>query len=573
MPSKGSNPAITLATLLLVFVAGAGLPGLTSSSHYSVYFDRDDPSRLNHEAIQLEYGRGDSLIVLLDSKEGTFLDAERWFLLEDLADGLRQLPDVSVVIAASELNIGGVIETPSGQLIPDRDALADHGRVFGLLLSDDATLAAVAVDIPLTDHRAQTALARNAAVREVVDRFTRDSPVEASYTGTLAMSAAYVDVVRSDLRVIMPMLLVTMFVLLGALLGGWRAIGAALPIGLLAVASAFGIAGWLSAELAAINTFAPIMILSIGTAGCVHLLLHYQRLRAGGAPPSEAAVRARRQVMLPMSIANATTILGFLALLLSPSPPLRIVGYTVAAGVSVSWLLCVTLMPAMLARLDPRGATALGMYPTLRSLVGFVTRRNTAILVGAAAIGIIAAALVTQNRVSDSVLSYFPGSQPFTAATETADRKLAGVTELLIDLDAGEPSALLSESQVRAVADYVAWLRDQPETVRVSSLLDSEVLRAAIDAQRLEALLSRAADRTVGQLERREVNAERSRMLIAVHLEPLASGEIIEFEARARAAAIGLIPGLDITTGGTNLIFAKLGETNIRSMMLALSFG
>ncbi len=564
---------VAAAFVVFTLVAAAGVARLSSSTHYSVYFDAADPALLSHERIQAEFGRGESLLVLLETEEGTFLEPELWFLLEDLSGALRQLPEVNAVIAASELGIGGVIETNSGQLIPDRGALTEHGRVYGLLMSDDARLAALFVDVSLPDPRAATVLGIRHGIEDVVDQYTSDHRIDVAYTGTLAMNAAYVDVVRSDLRVIMPILLATMLILLGGLLGGVRTVTAVLPLGILAVLSAFGVAGWLSAELAAINTFAPIMILSVSIAGCVHMVLAFQRLRRLGESPDDAASLARRQVLLPMTIANGTTILGFLALLLSPSPPLRVVGYTVATGIAVSWLACLALLPGLLAWLDPRASPALGLSPRLQSLALTAVRHGRFIVFVAAGIAVIASVLVTRNSVSDSVFDYFPPGHPFSIATRTAEQRLAGVNEILYEVDAGVPNAFLDEPTVYSVAELVEWLREQPEVLRVSSLLDTDIVRSSIEEERLAAFLESLGDREVADLERREIAADRSSLLLAVYVEQLDSRDLVDFDQRVHDATSRQLPNFSVRSGGASLIFARLGETNIRSMLLALSLG
>lgn len=568
-----STRVLAAAVVLLALLTASGIARLSSSSHYSVYFDETDPARLSHDRIQAAFSRGESLLVLLDARDGDFLTPRLWFLLEDLTDALRELPAVSTVIAASELGIAGVVETASGQPIPDRDALVEHGRVFGMLLSDDARLATLLVDVSLPDHRATTVLGLTSRIRQVVDQYTSEQPVDVSYTGTLAMSAAYVEVVRSDLRIIMPLLLGTMIILLGGLLGGIRAVLSALPVGLLAVLAGFGVAGWCSAELAAINTFAPVMILSISVAGCVHLVLAYQRLRRRGEARNDAARLARRQVMLPLTIANGTTVIGFLALLLSPSPPLRIVGYTVATGIAFSWLACVTLLPELLARFDPKSSRALRLSGQLRRLATGAARHGRGVLVAVIGIAIAATALVTRNSVSDNVFDYFPGGHPFSVATRMAEARLAGVNEILYAIDAGSPDAFLDASTIRPVAAFVEWLRLQPEVLRVSSLLDTDVIRTAIETDRLAARLDAIRSRDVAQYELRELTEDRSRALLTVYVDRLDSRDLVEFDARVRDAAARHLPRLEVSSGGASLSFAWLGENNIRSMLLSLSAG
>ena len=435
-----------IAVLVLVattVVTVAGIGRLQLNSHFTVYFDRDDPLLLAHQRISALYGRQDSLFVVLQSPD-SFLKAANYSLLEDITRLLGNLPFVSRAMSISELGIVGETLAENGDFIPSPEQLAAESRALGLLLAEDTLLAGVWVQIELQDKHSHAVLGAVGTVRETVDHAIDGLPISAHYTGTLALNEAYIEVVKHDLVRVVPLLLLAMMCILGWLLRSGLAVLTLLPIGASAVFVSFGTAGIFGADLAAIHAFVPIIVLTISLAGCVHMALSYNRYRADGVPAEEAALSAARYNLLPMALANGTTALGFLGLMLSPSPPIRALGYMVAAGIAVALVLCMTLLPLLQARFDPWKPVAASGAALLDRLVDNVARRRKGIIAVFALLSLPAVWLASKNVVSDNVLEYFVPSHPFQQDTRLVEDRLSGVNEVIYSVESGEPFGLFN---------------------------------------------------------------------------------------------------------------------------------
>lgn len=561
---------------LVVLFALPAIGNLTFNSHYSAYFSDDDPWRLQQQAIAETFSRGDSVFIVLEADQASFLAEELYTALEDLTAELARLPDVMSVLSVTELGIAGEPASEGGALIPSMQQLRNHGRAVGLLLSADARIAGINVEFQLPDRQAKTVLKTLDAVRNVVEPRLASLSVNAHYTGSLALNEAYIGVVRHDLAVIMPLLLLLMVVLPGWLVGSWRAVIIALPVGVGALLAGFGLAGRLHAELAAVNSFVPVILLGISLAGCVHMALTYMRLRQAGEAPEAAAWHAVRYNVAPMALANGTTVLGFLGLLLSPSPPIRVLGYVVAAGVATSFLLCMTLLPALQARFDPVARRARSREFRAGAFAHLATRRRAAIIAVCALLALPASWLVSRNVVSDNVLEYFPDTHAFHAGTALVEERLSGITELVYAVDTRDEDGLFRASVVESVDAFGDWLRAQPEVIRVTSVADAEALVEARAAGRLQDRLAyyreQARQRTGSHpLVAREVSGDYSATAVGAYLYRSDSSGLIAFDERVRAWARDNLQGLEVTGGGPVLMFAYLGERNVRSMLIALT--
>jgi predicted RND superfamily exporter protein len=561
-----------VATLV---VAAAGIGRLQLNSHYSAYFDSDDPLLVAHQEISELYSRKDALFVVLQAAS-SFLDSENYRLLEDLTALLARQPFATSAVSITELGIIGDTLTEDGDFIPSLQQLRDEGRAIGLLLTESAKLAGIWVQIELPNNKSSTVVETVGAIRQAVDSAIGDLPISAHYSGTLALNEAYIKVVQHDLTRIVPLLLLVMFAALGWLLRHRRAVLTMMPVGICSVIGAFGIVGLLGTELAAINSFMPVIILSISLAGCVHMALSYDHYRDKGVPAEEAAVMAANYNLLPMSLANGTTALGFLGLTLSPSPPIRVVGYLVAAGIVVSFILCMTLLPVLQARFDPWKPDPQTRSAFFDRLTLFVTRRRAAIIAFFLILSLPAVWFASRNVISDNVFEYFVPSHAFYRDTQLVNSQFSGVNEVLYSVETGEKFGFFSADAIEALAGLSTWLDQQPEVNRVVSVADTDVLEEARQEGRLQQRLDFYRDRidessNGNPLLALTVSADYSSSVVTAYLKQLDSARLIDFDRRVHAWAEENLNDYVLRSGGPTLMFANLGEQNIRSMLTALT--
>ncbi len=552
-----------------------GIGKLQLNSHYTAYFDSDDPLLVAHQEISDLYSRQDAVFVVLQSAD-SFLNSENYRLLEDLTALLGRLPFATSAVSITELGIIGETQTEDGDFIPSLRQLTDERHAIGLLLAEDTLLAGIRVQIELADNNSRTVLDAVGTIRQTVESAIGDLPVSAHYTGTLALNEAYIKVVQHDLTRIVPLLLLVMMVVLGLLLRSSRAVLTMLPVGICSVVAAFGIVGLFGAELAAINSFMPVIILSISLAGCVHVALSYNHYRGNGVPVEEAAITAVKYNLLPMSLANGTTALGFLGLTLSPSPPIRVVGFLVASGIVVSFILCMTLLPLLQARFDPWKPSADTHSAFMDRLAIFVTRRRVALVIVFLLLSLPAAWFASRNVISDNVLEYFVSSHAFSRDTQLVEEQLSGVNEVLYSVETGKEFGFFNAEAVEALVSLSTWLAQQPEVNRVVSIADADILAEARREGRLQQRLDFYRDRIDKTSEGNpllalEVSADYSSSVVSAYLKQLDSARLIDFDQKIHTWAAENISDYTLRSGGATLMFANLGEQNIRSMLTALT--
>jgi predicted RND superfamily exporter protein len=130
-----------------------------------------------------------------------------------------------------------------------------------------------------------------------------------------------------------------------------------LPIGLVAMAPNlgpvvlfFGLLGAGLADLSLPTSLIGSVALGIAIDDTAHFIVNYQRIRAGGAPPPEAAATCLRQLGPPIVTTSLMLTAGYLVLTLSGFATLRQFGWLSALTIQICLWGDLLMLPALLTR-------------------------------------------------------------------------------------------------------------------------------------------------------------------------------------------------------------------------------
>lgn len=566
----------------------AGLPGLSFNADYKAYFDPDDPFLKQLTAMEQRYETSDNVVVLLSTKLDTVLDPDVYRVIEAITDGAWRLPYIRRVQSIASLDLREGIdeniffsdEDQDDEAIPDRNTLLQHPRVPELLMSKDARIAAINLIFKFPGQDTATELPKTAKdVRRLVEEELSTTPkdIQAKLTGTVMLADNYVNVVRHDLRVFIPCLMLMFFVSLTWFFRSPWLAALTLITALLALVMAFGIAGWMEFQLASIVAFAPVMITSLSIATSVHMITAYLRKTSQGIETEKAADYCLRFNWLAVSLTTITTTAGFLGLAFSPSPPVRTIGFIVAFGSISAMVLNLTLVPILLARKRSGMQRALlGRHYLLR-LATLVNDARRPLIASMIAVTIVAVWLIPTNRIDDNIIEYFPPNNDFRIATELADRKLSGVTVIDYSLDTGRREGIFDADYLNTVSKFSTWLKRQELVARVSAVTDwvnlfekTEVHHFTED--HVARYIRRLANRRPSELNiDHEITEDYSASRLRVFLNDSANRNVIQLDRIAKDWLERSASRYDLTGGaGPGLVFAHIGERNVKGMFYSL---
>lgn len=589
-------PWISVAAVLIVVAAlGYGAGGLLLNASYDAYFDTNDPLLAVNNDLADKYASDESVIIILESLKHDMLVPAHYAVIDRIRAAERALPFIKRVTSIADhiefypeidtVQIEGhdsghdeTTSTKPASLSLNRDPMLSDEYVRRLLLSQDGRFALIEITFALPgDGKADVLLNAMAQLRAFVKQEINLArvPIIAHYTGSLALKEAYVLVVRHDLKMFLPALILLFLATLWVLFSSFWIAVSILFNALLAVVGAFGVAGWLEFELESIAVYVPVIIASIAIASAVHFTTSYLHSRADGQTPMKSVRHAMTLNVLPLALTSFTTILGFLGLAFSPSPPVRTVGYIVAFGIALSFLLTVTLLPVFLCGVKVNPSLDLRAVFQISLLIRFITTNSRSILASFTLAALLSIAGVFGNEINDNVFEYFPDSHEFRQATRLIEDEFSGVNKISYSLETGQRYGIFQRVFLEKMEVFALWLRAQPEVNRVVTIADLPRIRQVMGVRDPSSLMRYrriAEDNTPAALSLQHyVSEDYSALHAAVYLKNLDARSMIAFDSRVRAWLDRYLMPFSYQGGaGANLTFAHLGQRNAASMVYSL---
>lgn len=578
---------------LLWLLLASGLPQLQFDPRYQTFFDADDPQRVAFEHLRSVFAPADSVVFVVDPGAAGLFTPTGLGLIEFLTEQAWQLPFATRVDSltnfshsearAEEVHIGPLVDS-----VAELDAAAIAGveriarsepMIRGRLLEEGGDLTAVAVTVlprgdPLRDSEAIMVAAQDLAAQARA----RVPEAEIHLAGIVAMNHAFSQSSLADSARLIPLMLLLILLGLWLLLASGALVASAAAVMLMAVTGALGVAGWLGMSLTTPSALAPIVIVTVAVADCVHIGLAWQRATGDKAARLRQALATQR---MPVMLTTLTTAAGFLSMNFSAVPPFRDLGNLVAMGVVLAGLLALLCLPALIMLLPEARRQATWIEPMGRCCARLARPWSGLGLLAALGLVVLLLPGLARLTVNDDFVAYFAPSQPFRQAAELVDERLGGMYEIEYQLEAPTPGGIHDPAWLAEVDAFVAWLRAQPETAHVLAFTDVlKRLRRTLDgggdeAYRLPDSAEEAAQYTLlyelslplGLDVTHLLDQDYRSLRLQVSLRDLDSRQVLAFEDRAERWLGEHAPSVQSRHGGINLMFAHISERNVAAMI------
>jgi predicted RND superfamily exporter protein len=225
-----------------------------------------------------------------------------------------------------------------------------------------------------------------------------------------------------------------------------------------------------------------IFIISLATT--VHILNRfYQEVKITG-DRRESMLKTVKHISVPCFLMCVTTSIGFLSLIASDVTPVKTTGIFMAAGIMMSFIVCITLVPGMLS-LFPEWMSRPVMniqkdresgHKEFRGLYGFIGRfvKNYTIYVFALSLLFVGVAIygITKIDAESSIFESFPESSEITISTEHIEKELMGLIPMDIVVDAGKIGGVFQPDVLVNMENLQDHLKGIPEVTKSVSVAD-----------------------------------------------------------------------------------------------------
>ena len=480
--------ALAAGAVLLCVDPRTGQPRFKVDPSAEALLPAQNADRAVLAKVRQTFGDDDPVIVSLRLEPSVFT-AQNLEKIAQLTQRMKQLPGVSAVFSLAtapnlmasgdELSITSFTEQARAdptQVAQFPAQLAANPLYRGTLVSPDGHSAAFALSFGDNDPGRYAALDLNRQIRAAAAELAPGSEVR--ITGTLPVRAATAAALAHTLAFTVPAVFGLVALLLLATYRSLRAtLSALLAVGM-ALALTVATAVLLRIEFNLVTAIVPPLVLTIGLSYTIHLLSAFF-LSQQMAPDLDARARTEwvmNRIATGLSLSGATTIVGFLSLMLNPLPAIRSFALLASIGTAYVGLITLIFMPPLLNLLGcSRRAQPVAEQMFARwgvRLANFDTRWRAQIIAVALVLIPIDIYFASHIRTGTEFIQSFGEHSPVRQDFEAINRTFNGANLVTIYVDSHVNDALTDPVQIKPLEQLEDWLRQQPEVGAVVSYID-----------------------------------------------------------------------------------------------------
>ena len=480
---------VILAAVVFATAVGSGAGNLEFSTNYRVFFSDANPELQAFEDLQNTYTKNDNFFFVVEPRDSEAFSASTLGAVEQLTEAAWQIPYAIRVDSVSNFQhtyaieddlivedlVSGARDRDAGFLEQRRSVALSEPLLRDQIVTSDASVTAVNVVLQYPEKGLMEVPEAVEVARALKADIQSQYPdLEIHLTGVSMLNNAFAETGMNDGATLMPLMFVVIFALSWLIIRSFAATFATLVVILLSSMVGMGVAGFAGVKLTPIAMSAPIVILTLAVADSVHILLSLRTLMREGMAKSAAIIEAVRINFLPVSITSLTTIVGFLALNFSDSPPYWHLGNITAVGIAAAWLFSITLLPALISVM-PYKVNASGKAEWSQRTMGWLADRvidnYRRLFVGVGLATLAVVSFIPTLQFNDQWVEYFDERIEFRTDSDKA-QDFFGLYPIEFSVPAAEPGGVSEPEYLANLESFAEYLREQPNVSHVYSLSD-----------------------------------------------------------------------------------------------------
>lgn len=591
---------VLISTTILAFGAGFGGQFVRFNSDYHVFFSKDNPQLLAYDALQEKYSKDDNVFIVISPKEGPLFTQANLDAIEQLTNNSWQVPYSSRVDAITNFQytraegddlyvddlISDALNKTDGELEELKQIAINDSRLVNRLINKDGSVTAVNVTVRLPDADNGENTEIVAYVRDMMAEFQGANPnLDIHLSGMVMLNAAFFEAASGDSATLTPLMflfiVITIFLTTRSLSGTFST----LIVIIFSIVTAMGFGGWVGIQLTPPSASFINIVMTLAVADSIHVLITMlQRMRRGDSK-QEAIIETLRVNFMPVFITSLTTIIGFLSMNTSDSPPFRDLGNLTSVGMAAAFLFSVLTLPALMAILPMKVKKRNADGPKLSyldRLAEFVIARRVPVLIGSVLFIFVFSSFVVKNELNDEFIKYFSNDVPFRQDTDYISDNLTGIYTMEFSLGTEEAGGINEPSYQAKLKEFEEWLYTHPEVIHVNAFTEvmkyvnksmhgDEASFFRIPDSREEAaqyLLLYELSLPLGLDLTNQVNVDKSETRMIVTLENVSTREMLDLSRAASQWLENYAPEPMYAEGvSSTMMFAHLSERQIKSMI------
>jgi len=604
---------LALLSIVITALIAAGGKNLYFESDYKIFFEKDEPQLVAHEVMQETYTKTDNLAIMLRPNDGDIFDERILTMIYEITEQAWQTPYVMRVDSITnfqhtaadgdDLLVEDIVLDPESltadKIANIREIVLAEKQLVSRLISKDGTTSMINITLELPPEvdldadfatQAEQRSKRDASHPEVVN-FGRElvtqyqqkyTDIEMHLGGVSVITNSFTESGLKDSKTLVPAMYLIILLALAVFLRSVGCIFSSLLVIGCATLAAFGAGGWFGFPLNTVNSTTPVIVLTIAVCDAVHLLSVYLQNLSKQLSPIDAMRESLRLNLQPIILTSVTTAVGFLTLNFSISPPFTQLGNMTAVGVLWAMVLTFTLLPAVTMLLVRKRELRSDQKNYFTGYADFVIKYRGRVLIATLAVAAVTVSFIQLNILDDDPITYFKRGVPFREASEFNIKNLPAVKDITFSIECGASSCISDPTFLSMLDDFGNYVESQPGVTHVSTYVDV-IKRLSRSMNRddqsfykipgqadLSAQYNLMYEMSLpyGLDLNNQLNLDKSATKIHIFTDHVTNKELIALAGRAHSWLLehhneDVAPGSSVS-----LMFAHIGQNNIRSMLI-----
>lgn len=582
-----------------MILVGIGGKKIDFSSEYRIFFADKNPQMAAFDKIEKVYTKTDNVIFTIKANSGDLFNERHLRLIQELTKDAWQLPYSRRVDSLTnfqhsfaiedDLNVIDLFEKdPSDytnkEIESYKNIALNEPLISGKLISKDGKTTGINVLVNLPRKKMEETPEVANAARKLVDKYIEKYPdVSIHPSGFVFLNNAFVENSMQDMAKLMPLMFLVLLIIMIFFIRSFTATFCTLIVVILSALAAMTFGGWIGVLLTPVSAITPTIVLTLAVADSIHIILSLKKGMTNGLTKNNAIKETIRINFQPVFLTSITTIIGFLSLNFSESPPFWHLGNMTAFGIGAAFFYSIFLLPALL-RILPIGFKKKKQIKEsiMIKLASLVIKFYKPFLIISVLSTILIGVMIKKIEINDRFVQYFDQSISFRPDTEFMMRNLSGIYEIDFSISSKGSEQITDPGYLNKLEDFSNWLKVQPQVDHVFSVSDifkrlnknmhqdKESMYTIPDRQDMAAqyLLLYELSLPYGLDLNDRINIDKSSTRLTVTVKDLSTNELRAFKAKAENWLKQNAPDY-MSSEGTSpaVMFSFISDRNIKAMV------
>jgi predicted RND superfamily exporter protein/outer membrane lipoprotein-sorting protein len=479
--------------VLIVVSIGVGISSgasrLAFTPDYRVFFSGENPDLTIFLDFQKTYSKNDNFYFVIKPKDSNVFTQKNLSAIEELTKRAWNIPYSNRVDSLTNFQYTYAVgdNLTVEDLVYDAHNLSNidlsikknialsEPLLNGLFITNDATATAINVVLQLPGKTVYEVPKAASEARKIVSEITKKYPnLDIYLTGFGMLNNAFGESGYMDSIKLVPVMYIVLMIASLLILRSFVGTFITIIVAYLSMGVGMGLGGFFGVPLTPVSNSAPIIIITLAIANSIHLFKSFQSSIRDGHNKFEAIEYSIVSNFLPITITTLTTVVGFLSLNFSDSPPFSHLGNMSAAGIIAAWFISLTLFPAFLCIFPVIKPNVLskGIKETISNRMAmFVGENSKKILMTTFFIltGLFIA--LPSLQFDDQWSDYFDKSIKFRTDTDAAT-KFFGLYPIEYSIPSGKSHGVSNPEYLKYVDSFVNFAKQQDNVNHVYSIVE-----------------------------------------------------------------------------------------------------